>query len=290
VAVYVLRDIDYAENRRFDLARIGDSTYWQPGDTIEALVVFQSPGRVWDADGVAMVDIMHPELYANDSIAGTFTTLTRGTDYSLTSRAAPPYITFTAAKARQLYSAALAYFLSVKRNGHSLQFGDTSSVPLRLQLLKPPTRFYGYPLRQAQWMNIYDLTEQDIDGRHFSLEIFRGPYQRDSIPVNPTHQNGIPFLQLFGLDNVDSVGRAGPDGKIDCYSSAVDLYRGLLIFPDRRPFDPPPGTHHSIDYPNASLNVTVPALYDAVDWHARVDSSKYYMEATILHDVCFPSR
>jgi hypothetical protein len=281
----VLRDYHYAENRRFDLGTIGDSLYLKPGDTIKAIVVFALPGRVWDAQAVAFVDIQHPDLYPGDSIAGTFQTLSLGRDYWVNSYVTPPYVSFDRQVASEIGSSAVAYFLSVRGNGRALQLGDTSTSPLRLQLLKPRDRYPNSPLGKAEWKNIYDLQMKDIDFNLFALDIFKGPRGTESQADNPNHQNGVPYLQLLGLDNYDPGGRESPDGRIDGSYRLIDVDQGLLIFPDRRPFDPPPGTHHSKAFPDSSLRDPVPSIYDALNWQEQIEASKYYMVASVLYPV-----
>ena len=278
-----LRDYDYAENRRFDLGRIGDSVYLKPGDTIKALILFVSPGRVWDAHAVAFTDIQHPELYPGDTIAGTVRNLLPWDDYQLVSYATPPYVSFGRDIAYSLGSEVVAYFMSVNGNGRSLQFGDTTTSPMCLQLLRTPNQPLDSPLDQAVWKNIYDLQMYDIDPRLFVADIFKGPQGTENDRTNPNNQNGVPYLQLLGLDKYDPRGDEFPDGRIDAEFGVIDLSQGLLIFPDRRPFDPQPGTHHSIDYPDSSLRDPVPVIYDSRNWTDRITASKYYIVASVLY-------
>lgn len=98
----------------------------------------------------------------------------------------------------------------------------------RLKLLKAPTnrkepKTFAYVLR-----NIYSLGGTSISPETFELRIERNDAADDQPELDTS---GIPFLQIFGLDQSD--GRDGPpDGLPDTFENWIfDLDEGLLRFP-----------------------------------------------------------
>jgi hypothetical protein len=124
--------------------------------------------------------------------------------------------------------------------------GDT----LQLKMIRPGTDDWSStdltksewaPVRRLEMRNVYSLGGKDIDMSSFDLRIVRDVAgDGGNNPFTITNEYGVttPLIQVLGLDqenNADPLDRT-PDGKVD--PEYVDLQRGLLFFPDLRPFDP----------------------------------------------------
>jgi len=139
--------------------------------------------------------------------------------------------------------------------------GDCDS--LRLKLIQAPRDVYlakagasdeyetDYAIgpfnqvRELELKNVYDLHLSNIDLRTFHMEIRR--YDVNLEESNNGVVDGadrVGYLQILGIDLFrDSGGgtpAAGPDQEVDRFTNAnfLDLERGLVFFPDLRPFDP----------------------------------------------------
>lgn len=189
---------------------------------------------------------------------------------------------------------------------------------LVLKLIRPPMDEYRPPSQDPgiissryaetwyyQQRNIYSLPGSNISREDFEIHIFRksaGATERFD------RQNGIPYIQIMGLDLVDQSLNSTPDGFVDLeynecgrttpgaennslgradqdslgvppfglpyyWSRIVDFERGYLRFPDLRPFDPI-YDHQACDAPEQlRLEQPNPVIYDNHD--PRSTDSKY---------------
>ena len=120
-------------------------------------------------------------------------------------------------------------------------------APRDLQFPKQGTAVYDDsaafgPVRELELKNVYNLGGFGIDPKSFKLTLQRG---QDEPPT--TAIDGVPFIELLGLDNWDEQTgqpRAGQDGEVDGFGFNsqsrpwVDYANGLLFLPDPRPFAP----------------------------------------------------
>jgi motility/secretion related protein SprA len=137
-------------------------------------------------------------------------------------------------------------------------------------------------VRELELKNFYDLGGFGIDPKSFKLTLQLG--QNDP-PI--TDMNGIPFIEMVGLDSWDeqtSQALPGHDGRVDTITFPsvprgwVDYTNGVLFMPDPRPFAPRLsglGAHafdqfidahvnrgRHLDGPPDALNVPNPAAYE----------------------------
>jgi hypothetical protein len=102
--------------------------------------------------------------------------------------------------------------------------------------------------REYELRNFYDLTAQNIDPAKAIIKVRRnsGGGQRDYLEQFTDPQTGInlDYLEITGLDLLSQTQggtpQPGHDGVVDRFSdfSFVDWTKGILYFPDLRPFAP----------------------------------------------------
>lgn len=137
--------------------------------------------------------------------------------------------------------------------------GDTISLWLvKPQRPKPRQETWDYELK-----NIYSIGSSNIVGGSFRLTI----YKDDPSAMDPSSQEGIPFIQLLGLDT-------DGDGVVE--PGFLRGAEGLLWFPDERPF-----CSDTLDEPDC-------AIYDTTDLGAGVGrkyklAMSYSGRATFYH-------
>lgn len=174
----------------------------------------------------------------------------------------------------------LAYYVEFLRDGVIHTIGDKTGDSLQLQLLANLWEPVDDPLWVAEWKNVYDCGIRGNDYDNLTLDIYRGNRGTETSGLNPNSQGDIPYLQLLGLDRTNRSGDSDtPDGRIDDNSAILDLVTGLLIFPDRRPFDTDVG--YAVLNPGALLDPRVPTLYDSTDDAEKQAASEYYIEVTV---------
>jgi hypothetical protein len=136
--------------------------------------------------------------------------------------------------------------------------------------------------RDYEIKSVYDLGVRNIDVRSMRLEV----RQRDSRPgefASSYLEGGTTYsyLRILGVDLFRDSGSgsplAGPDGTVDEFTNAefLDFERGILVFPDLRPFDPrisgrPDAQPVDLEFFRSRLvpNADVPGLRGRVLWPA----------------------
>lgn len=186
------------------------------------------------------------------------------------------WVRFPGASVRNL---PVAYYAEFTRDGLPDTIGVISGDTLSLQRLKYRYPTSDDPLWDAEWKNVYNLWGKNLDYDQLEVIIYEGDREDQYLGTGRDNQNGIPYLQILGLDRADQSGTIGqPDGKIDNDPSILDLESGLLIFPDRRPFDTDVG--YAVGAPEVVLHDRVPVIYDSDDYYAQRESSQYYIEVS----------
>jgi len=198
---------------------------------------------------------------AGDAYLGSFHLLQEGVDYRLLNAAgggtgllSRPLLELTTALWPE-HVLAVAYQELVGTDVVEVGTLDppASGDTLQLKMIRPAEDGWGTdsrnnvvystwaPVRRLELRNVYELRARNIDPASFELRIVQdlaGPGGENSSTI--TNEFGIetPLLQVLGLDqksNTDPLDRT-PDGRVD--PEYVDYERGLLFFPDLRPFDP----------------------------------------------------
>jgi hypothetical protein len=146
---------------------------------------------------------------------------------------------------------------------------EHSSIDLKLIKRKKqrPTDKYIWDL---EWKNVYDLGQRDIDPEGLEIRIKK----EASDGVSRDTQDGVPYIQILGIDKANESGDLTPDNKIDLNRGFVNFYRGELIIPLLRPFDspkPPAGV-------DTELTDRVPEIYDSQNYDDKVEATTYFIE------------
>jgi hypothetical protein len=124
---------------------------------------------------------------------------------------------------------------------------------------------------EYMFRNFYDLGERDIDPKRFDLWIEHVASWEPHPDLDFSTPLHLPWLQVFGLDQLNALGGTkpggvpDPDGRVDLQDTRrFDFLAGYLQFPDATPFDPP---QESLDRYTAIANypfdssLRVPDLY-----------------------------
>jgi hypothetical protein len=270
--------LDFRYRNRFAEYRSSlDQIYYDPMDSLVTIEVYQDDGNQLgnsreeqlSLPGIARPMNMDPSIpIKSQGISGFFRRLEPQKDYYVDRSLG--YIVF---RTRVQDGSTIGVYMKTKRGielGSLAYNPDDTNSKIDLKIVKQrnqrPTDTDTWDL---EWKNVYDLGQQNIEPEGLEIRIFRdtsdGP-KRDT-------QNGIPIIQILGLDQQDELGGQKPDNKVDLNRSFVDLYRGELIFPILRPFDsePPRGV-------TAILDPKVPTIYDSQNQQEKVEASKYYIE------------
>ncbi|WP_437920990.1 cell surface protein SprA [Sphingobacterium sp. LRF_L2] len=170
--------------------------------------------------------------------------LVQGKDYFLHPKLG--YISLlTALNQDQVLSVAYRYIL----NGVEYQVGEFSTdIPvapsdptvLYTKLLKASTLKTDLPLWDLMMKNVYSLNSYNISNSNFQLQIYRTEDETGTDRVSMfegQNTQGKTWLQVLGLDRLDQVQAANPDGLFDYIEGiTIDAARGKIIFPLVEPF------------------------------------------------------
>lgn len=169
------------------------------------------------------------------------------------------------------------YMVVVKADGDTVTIGDIESRPMALKLIKSNSPNSTMLTWQYAWRNVYYLRATNIDIDGLEINVYEGEKDTEISGDNLDHQNGTQYIRILGLDRYDTSkpGVESPDGNVDVNTAIVEPEYGLLIFPDRKPFDP------SQNFDTVSLDPTVPEIYE--NNYAVKDvqtASQYYIEVS----------
>ncbi len=120
------------------------------------------------------------------------------------------------------------------------EYGDwdrplSDTTDIILKLIKPQQMIPSHPCWDLEFKNIYSLGASGINPEGFDLSIVYIHGQTGDEERDP--QDGVNFLQKFGLDLKDKNGNPTPDDIIDLDNpSIINLQLGELWLPFLRPF------------------------------------------------------
>ena len=271
--VSYIRDYEFTRNTFFDLGILGTR------DAVEAGLADFTPGEdeildiklfVEETDinryivtpGTAYADASRPDLYQGENRTTSWMELDKDKYF------VPPGQFYVEMEQSISTTDNLACWMRVQRDGQVFEVGDISDTVYTLKLLKADNPLSTYRTFNYEWKNVYDLGARDINPENFDMNIFKSAPGEEESPNNPDSENSVPYIQLLGLDELDSNGNPNPDGKFDATLAQVDFARGYLFFPDRTPFA------------DTTLEEPVPEIYNLTNSSEIRESSKYYLKVT----------
>ncbi|MFA6471216.1 MAG: cell surface protein SprA [Candidatus Latescibacterota bacterium] len=261
-----------------------DLIYYNPADSIVKIEVYEDDG-IQSNDtsegtialpGIALPMNMDTNIpVKSEGITGFFHHLTPTKDYSVDRR-----LGFIVFREKVQDTATIGIYMETKsgnKYGNLDYQSNVSGSKIELKLIKPksqrPTDTDTWDL---EWKNVYDIGQTNIDPEGLEISIFRDV----SDGTAKETQNGIPYIQILGLDKTDEQGNLAPDNKVDLNRSVVDTYRGEIIFPLLHPFDSEPPAGVSVE-----LDPKIPAIYETQNQQEKVEASKYYIEVKTANSV-----
>lgn len=98
---------------------------------------------------------------------------------------------------------------------------------------------------EYMYRNFYDLRGSDIDRSSFEFQIHLVRDQGETPYLDSTPQS-LPWIQVFGLDQLDASQNPGNDGQVDVDDPLLfNLVAGYLQFPNPRPFSTVPSLNET---------------------------------------------
>jgi hypothetical protein len=148
-----------------------------------------------------------------------------------------------------------------------------ADTTLLLMLIKHPEPDTNFQTWDYEWRNIYSLGGRNVSREGFELRIYKGTAGQENVESDPEEQNGVPYLQILGLDLKDQAGNPNPDGIVDY--EWLRFYHGVVIFPHYTPFN----TNHSFTGRLEDvLEQKVPEIYKSTETSGDAQrASKYYL-------------
>lgn len=302
----VVREVEYRRRTIFDLGRIArDTTYWpasdtlpkpQPsefdffaGDSITLAILYRDDkpynpiDRAGRPAGVCYVD---PQDTLGSDRPGEYTEQGNFERLDQASYYINPlsfYVVFT----EQVLGDddILGAFITVRRaSGVIDTMGDISRPDtLRLKLIKPTSYTkVNHHVWEYEWRNVYSLSSAALDPTGLEVNLFKGAtinYNQQADPNAVDYQTGagLKYMQILGLDRFNESNSPIPDGKIDRNTGLIEANLGLLVFPDRHPFDSRRLFVARAAGDTVRLEDRVPEIYSQTTESVTRAASKYYL-------------
>jgi len=286
----IIRDYRYAERRIFDLGYEAD---FNDGDEIVRMNVYQALNT--NASITRPATATYARLFVdpdNPGIGGSenedYTEVSSGMDlvspdqyeFFTIPDSNKHYIVFNSSKGR--YS--IGVWMEIKKADGSLyRVGNIDSSIVDLKLIYSSTANLSYKTWDLMWRNIYSVN-RGMEFDDFELKIYNGAVGAEDQTTSRSEQisqdyGTQQYLEILGMDLENQNGQSVSDGKLD---NKLELYRsdwGLIIFPERRPFDSERQFVLDDGEEKAPLEVKVPLIYDASNNGSyRADASTYFMK------------
>lgn len=189
----------------------------------------------------AVVDPLNPDTSkkTNDSYQGFFLRLEPNKDYIVDKKLG--YIRME----RSLMNdevLAVAYRDTTGKEFGSLPDQNGIFPDQRIfKIIKPTNPTPDLQTWSLEWKNVYSLGGTELSENDLDIKIYYKPPSGDPLDstVPEGQSNAKGYLEIFGLDKLNEMGGATPDGNIDFgNANIIDLNRGEIIFPDLTPFYP----------------------------------------------------
>ena len=159
--------------------------------------------------------------------------------------------------------------------------GIDAPQSLFLKMLKGSTLTPKFAAWDLMMKNIYSLNAYEVEQKDFDLNIvycsdstsnYVNYFSEGERPMNGGH-NGETFLQILGLDRLNSQNDVSSDGRYDFIQGyTIDAKKGRVIFPMREPFAK--SLEERIGDSRISGKYAFHALYDSTQVYAKQQTSK----------------
>ncbi|MEE2657731.1 MAG: cell surface protein SprA [Candidatus Latescibacterota bacterium] len=290
-----IRDYEYVRNQWFYLdasyrdrlddfaeLNVGIPSQFRAADRIDerSLEVYVNDFNVTNdpeqlaRPGVASVDPNGPgDERAGYSETGTWHLLDPDNDYTLV-RELGYIVLRTPVQERHALAVAYRTVGNVATGITAEQFGATNQDldSLSLKLIKARDARPEFPTWDLEWKNVYRIVRGFSRGRLFDVDKIRVEILKEVPGSEPRNtQDGKSFLQLMGLDTHGQDPGTRPDQIIDADYVGLDGSRGVLIFPDLRPFAPVNPTYQT-------LFDNVGDIYTTQQRRDQIEASRYIIQ------------
>ncbi|RKX23071.1 MAG: cell surface protein SprA [Candidatus Zixiibacteriota bacterium] len=298
-----IRDYEFTRNRIFDLA-YSDSTIlgmpdpYQKGDSIVRLIVYeQVTSRSMDTEDYIEADPAqlfpdptHPNrqsFYLGEQPRIRVQIVSPDQySYEFKDKTDIPYIVF---KSSRTSSKTFGFYMEIEKpNGQLVKIGDvsqenTDSLYLKILVLASGENTPQKRSWSLMWRNCYQIPRgvsvDDID-----LKIFKGDNgvertTTEKPDFQTLNNKEMKFIEIYGLDQYNTSNTKVPDGILDDRSEVFRADWGLIIFPDREPFNSDTTFVSSTGKSTQQLQEKVPELYNTITTSQQFASqSKYYLQ------------
>ncbi|MFZ5981659.1 MAG: cell surface protein SprA, partial [Candidatus Zixiibacteriota bacterium] len=295
-----IRDYDYADNRIFDLGYPitddNDLSRTELGkyDSVVTLYIYEyerDTKNLSAVDCILLIDPLNDTLLLGQKDSVRMDQLQEGTDYKFYNDIERDrhYVVFNSSRYEDY---ALGVYMVIKRFNSAAQtspsrvdtVGDLSGNVKILKALKPSSAKYtpDHKTWSLMWRNVYAIP-RGLEINDIDIKVYKGLANTEGKSSNLDYQenNNVSegyYLALLGLDQVNSQGDSIPDNKLD---ESLDVYRsdwGLLVFPNRTPFDSDTSYTDKNGNITSELDVKVPHIYNYYSNSEKTENSQYYIQ------------
>lgn len=275
------RDYDYAQGRLFDLGYPED---FNEGDSVVELYVYETETQENNLEARfarLYVDPANPDAFPEETIISTkrFNQLEETQFQYFNDGSKPvPYVYFPSSRRASL---SIGIFMVIDGPAGRREVGDISGDTLVLKLLRPANDRPENQTWGLEWRNAYDIP-RGTNVEELDIKIFKGLAGTEGLASNKEYQEGGSannrFVQILGLDQYNASNVKIPDGKVD---GRLEVYRpdwGLLIFPEREPFNSSATFTDDNNVTTPELEVKNQRIYNYRSQSEKTDGSQYYIQ------------
>lgn len=299
-----IRDYNYVENRIFDLGYPGE---FSPFDSVVTLYVYESvPENDQNQDGaVDCILQIYPDSvdysvtppvdpYRTQSDSLRMVKLDDD-DYRFYNQSGkPPYVVFSSSRPTtkllgcwmivRRYSSDGSAFLRQDTVG-SITGNDPNTTVYHLKSLRTNSNDFrpSHKTWGLMWRNCYRIPKgvsvDDID-----LRVYKGLDGTENNGSNLDYQEANNksqgyYITILGLDQYNRQSQKQPDNVLDDRRDVFNSDEwGLLVFPNRKPFDSDTTFTSADGETTTPLAVKVAKLYDYESPTEKTQASKYYLK------------
>ncbi|MBK7141654.1 MAG: cell surface protein SprA [bacterium] len=283
-----IRDFDYAEGRIYDL---GLAEEFSKNDRVTNLLVYEGRTFVRPEDGASLptaIVRIDPKITPDDfqvtqKVEQIDQTLFDWFDDPVRNR---HYVHFNSA--RRDYLVGIWMVIERRNDADSLlrtdTIGDQSNDTLVLKMLRPSGLATNprHPTWPLVWRNVYSIPK-GAQAADLNMRILKGPVGNEGTADAIDYQQSAGavsenYLTLLGLDQYNRSGAKVPDDQIDDLRDVFESEWGLIIFPDREPFNSDTTFKDDNEAVTPALEDRSPNLYDYLSTKEKTENSKYYIE------------